>query len=987
MIIKELVIYGYGKFQNKHIPFHNDNNNLHVIYGENEAGKSTTMSFIQSIFFGFATKQQTENRYEPRNSGKYGGRIHIETNKYGELIIERTSGKAIGEVFVYFEDGKVRGEDFLKELLGDFDKTTYQAIFSFNIHGLQHIKRLNIDEIGKFLFLSSLYGSDALFYLDNRLTKQQEQIFKRTGRKPALNDALFDLQKKNAQLTDAKRKVIDYESLINERRELEKKLEIAMNEKQELNKELKLKERIHSLMPSIREKKWCDDQLSILKDTSYFPPDGLSLLDQLQQKRTQIEEQVYSYELKIEQIKKEIKHIDVKDNVLASSELLRELKENLSLYEEKKSTYNECLVKIENIEEEIALYKLRLHHSLTDDELLQMKAAIPMKEALKKDVFEYQNLLEKKDTLDEQFEAAKNELEQSEEKISELNNRLLKAEERAAAEVELEAMNESRKINISEVKKEYEQAENDLNMYEKLKRNKKRSQNIFLLVLFAAALVWTVVNEYWIIISLLLGGALLLFYFINKNNDPFIKRLTERRDEMKQYLQSKHDNEGMLQNRYSELQSLVVMDDHLKQMIQQEEIQKQHFERLYERIITKYEQWEIQFFSNQEKIKLIAKNLNLNDDCLPEMVLESFEHLQIVQEKIIKKDQLRKEAEFIASELEIYGDKCNQLAENCHIEGRGIGEIIYIAGKMMEEERELHEKRKKLEERQKELEDDCLELNNKRNYFILEEERLVERAKCNDSDEFKKLGKIAEHREQLLKQKSWIEKQLLMENYIDINNFVLNEEAFTLEKIEEIKQKLETSVLEEKNILKQLSKLIVQIEEIERSGTYSELRYAIEQDRTIVKDLAKQWAVLTLAKDLLAITVESHRKNKLPKLLKQAENYFSFLTHSSYKKIFLPEEEETFIVERSDGMRFHADELSQATVEQLYVALRLALAKSIKNETILPIIIDDSFVNFDHMRTQRVIDLLHEFASEYQIIFFTCHKHLLPRFRTKTIEI
>ncbi|MEC2078476.1 hypothetical protein, partial [Metabacillus fastidiosus] len=305
---------------------------------------------------------------------------------------------------------------------------------------------------------------------------------------------------------------------------------------------------------------------------------------------------------------------------------------------------------------------------LTDDELLQMKAAIPMKEALKKEVCEYQNLLEKKDTLDEQFEAAKNELEQSEEKINELNNRLLKAEERAAAEAELEVMNESRKINISEVKKEYEQAENDLNMYEKLKRNKKRSQNIFLFVLFAAALIWTVVNEYWIIISLLLGGAVLLFYFINKNNDPFIKRLTERRDELGDYLQSKHDNEGMLQNRYSELQSLIVMDDHLKQMIQQEEIQKQHFERLYERIITKYEQWEVQFFSNQEKIKLIAKNLNLNDDCLPEMVLESFEHLQIVQEKIIKKDQLRKEAELIAIELEIYGDKCNQLAENCQIE-------------------------------------------------------------------------------------------------------------------------------------------------------------------------------------------------------------------------------------------------------------------------------------------------------------------------------
>ncbi|HZH58379.1 MAG TPA: AAA family ATPase, partial [Metabacillus sp.] len=56
MKIEELQIYGYGKFENRHIIL--GKSNFSVIYGENEAGKSTIMSFIHSILFGFPSKQQ-----------------------------------------------------------------------------------------------------------------------------------------------------------------------------------------------------------------------------------------------------------------------------------------------------------------------------------------------------------------------------------------------------------------------------------------------------------------------------------------------------------------------------------------------------------------------------------------------------------------------------------------------------------------------------------------------------------------------------------------------------------------------------------------------------------------------------------------------------------------------------------------------------------------------------------------------------------------
>ncbi|MDV2887592.1 hypothetical protein RYX45_20680, partial [Alkalihalophilus pseudofirmus] len=73
---------------------------------------------------------------------------------------------------------------------------------------------------------------------------------------------------------------------------------------------------------------------------------------------------------------------------------------------------------------------------------------------------------------------------------------------------------------------------------------------------------------------------------------------------------------------------------------------------------------------------------------------------------------------------------------------------------------------------------------------------------------------------------------------------------------------------------------------------------------------------------------------------------------------------------------FEANELSQATTEQLYVSIRLALATTLYENYQFPIIIDDSFVNFDAGRTRKVIELLKKLAGN-QILFFTCHEHLL----------
>ena len=106
-----------------------------MFFGENEAGKSTIMSFIHSILFGFPTKLHSELRYEPKKGAKYGGSLTAIFPDEGKVVIERVKGKAVGDVSVRLENGRTEGEELLKELLSSIDKNLFQAIYSFNLQG------------------------------------------------------------------------------------------------------------------------------------------------------------------------------------------------------------------------------------------------------------------------------------------------------------------------------------------------------------------------------------------------------------------------------------------------------------------------------------------------------------------------------------------------------------------------------------------------------------------------------------------------------------------------------------------------------------------------------------------------------------------------------------------------------------------------------------------------------------------------------------
>ena len=115
--------------------------------------------------------------------------------------------------------------------------------------------------------------------------------------------------------------------------------------------------------------------------------------------------------------------------------------------------------------------------------------------------------------------------------------------------------------------------------------------------------------------------------------------------------------------------------------------------------------------------------------------------------------------------------------------------------------------------------------------------------------------------------------------------------------------------------------------------------------------------------------------------MSRASELFQTLTLGRYSKLLVEYDDETPRVagERADGATVvPVGGMSQGTVDQLFLALRIAAVEDVVGQgTRLPFLADDLFINFDDARAAAGFRVLAELATRTQVLFFTHHEHLL----------
>ena len=133
MKINNLKINGFGKLENKEIKL---NSNINLIYGENEAGKTTLLKFISGIFFGVSKNKNKKEfsdleRYKPWQEKEFSGKINYNLDNNENYEVFRDFNKKNPKIFKNGEDiskdfniDKTKGSEFFYEQTG-IDEPTF----------------------------------------------------------------------------------------------------------------------------------------------------------------------------------------------------------------------------------------------------------------------------------------------------------------------------------------------------------------------------------------------------------------------------------------------------------------------------------------------------------------------------------------------------------------------------------------------------------------------------------------------------------------------------------------------------------------------------------------------------------------------------------------------------------------------------------------------------------------------------------------------
>ena len=141
---------------------------------------------------------------------------------------------------------------------------------------------------------------------------------------------------------------------------------------------------------------------------------------------------------------------------------------------------------------------------------------------------------------------------------------------------------------------------------------------------------------------------------------------------------------------------------------------------------------------------------------------------------------------------------------------------------------------------------------------------------------------------------------------------------------------------------------------------------------------------IDLAHETMADLSSSIRDSFGLYLNKEASQYITGITGGIYDSMSIDENLNVFL--NTKAKLVPLENVSSGTMDQVYLALRLAAAKLLQGSgSGFPLIFDDSFTQYDDERLKTALEWL---ASAYggQIIIFTCHRREAQMLRARQVE-
>ena len=962
-----------------------------VLLGRNESGKSTLLSFIRTVLFGFQDRRSSDNPYDPLAGGRHGGRLTLVDDQGEEFIIERYAGPKGGQVQVTLPDGSAGTADDVPKLLGHTSRDLYRNVFAFSLSELQEFETLSNEDVRTRIYGAGIgSGRLGLSEIERRLEQERAELYVERGSKQEIAKLIHEANELDGELRTLSQQAGDYRRLRSELANLERRSK-AMDEDRRMTRSKR--DHVTNLLRAWNA--WSDlnsalRNLDELIDVQDFPPNGVNRFERLLERRADAGGELNELERDLADKTNEAGQLEVNEDVLRERSQIAGLERGLDMYDAARSDLPMRRSELKSAQQELTDGLRGIGPDWTEELVRGFDTSLPTTKVVRQfggrleAAAEQQRDAERdaageKRTRD-QLEGERRRLEDARSSMAEPpeRDRGLLAERRRATK-ELRTASSGQALRVQE-KEHLGERRDDLQEQRRWMEGQTAAGDIRLpiwpsAVLILAALVGGLVigilANVIAAVSISSGLAILALIYAGVRRwapSPTAARVPQedreaaqrRIDEVEVKASAIQAEIEIAELSISDLATAVGLDrsvtakdleavesriegdletlnawnvaeERIKEATRKLDESEKHLRTLSEAVQTARGQHQ----QVAAEWRAWLEGRGLDSTLSPETCLEVLSRAEGLREKTKAIDELQRRINEMTTSMEGFRGRTNAVRRLVGMSEEPDGSFpaaVDELAKIANEERTKSDRRDELRNQINEDKGKQDSLKDRLESMGPDIEALLTEGGAKDEDEYRRRAEIYEQRKSLQTDISQGTREIERLFGSDRLEQILSELGDTdPEQLTAHQGALDDRLQELDRDLESASQqqgqVTQQVSQIEGDEESSDLRLRRAVIHEQANSHARRWSVLAIAEALLTETRLKYERERQPAVIQEAQRFFANITGGSYQRILSLPGEQAIAVEDGSGNRKDTTQLSRGTAEQLYLSLRFGFVR------------------------------------------------------------
>jgi uncharacterized protein YhaN len=1013
MRIKAIDIDGFGVWNGLQIDELSDH--ATVVYGPNEAGKTTLMQFVRAVLYGF-TPERRKRYLPPVNGGQPGGRLRV-GNEFGTFTVHRHGSVSDlpedkGDAQIIDDRGEPRETGQLDALLAGVDEPTYSNVFAVGLKEIQELGSLDDTAAADYLYrLTSGLDRVSLIDVIREVEAARERLLtSESNAASQIPQLLARRDKLQGQTADLARQAKRWNDLATQRSNL-------IDEAQQLDRQIAdIESTSHVLRAALDvQGPWnlrsdIQRQIDILKDVRPLPERSVEKLDAVNQRLAAGQKRLKKLGLRRDQLRKDLASLEVNKVLLSHAGRIESLHDQSQWLIGLESQLTKLREEVKNLDAEIeeAVTGYRKSGSKSLDELPREAVGVLRRpsQVMKEENEKLEKAKHEADESKRAFDAAVAQYEQVSrtKQLPDLGHAIQEAGTKVSL-LRKRIQIEERVDQLTRRRQELEVDTGEVTTYEDAPLRVTALVGVF----FAVGVMLVGLGTIGAMNNFVVNGwPYAMFGILIAGLSGFGKVLLERNsdesltDNFRQLEQLRLQLADAKRERDELDAELPASGGSLDARLREAEIELRDLERLIpvrterEQAEQRHQAAQRQLTAAQEAVKdarhrwkNALRSVGLPEDFAPPKVKQVVRNNEQVLELRRRRDARKDELDQRERELLVINNRLQQILDDVRLTCTSEQPIVRIREliQAVTKEKETLTLRDDVDKRLRKLarsRDKVIAVLRKasrgRHALLtlagVEHEKGFRQAAADWS-------RVADLKRQHAELTIRIQRTLAGQFTEDAVGAVFQAEG------RDIKGRWD----QRQQQLAEIRTRLAQIHERRGACTHEMQSLAADKQMSRVNlelgtvevqltDAIRRWKILTIIGRLLEIVRQRYETDRQPETLREASQYLGRLTDGHYTRVWMPLDRRGLLIENDKGESLSLDVLSRGTREAVFIGLRLALTTSFaRRGATLPLVLDDVLVNFDTGRVRCAAEVLCDFARHgHQVIMFTCHEHITDIF-------